>query len=189
MGDPGSVPAGVQILSISCSFWENLKKSYVGAPWRVGTPISGKSWIRHWISPVMSTYYLANVFPKTVWIIFFMTCFHRAGGPLGPPLRIRYWDMKENRPRQWRIQDFPERGRQLSGGRGWAPTYDFAKFSQKLHEIERIWTPGWRASKILLCRSATARLTSQESPWMIFWWRYEEFYVIATAFTLHSHST
>ena len=30
------------------------------------------------------------------------------------------------------------RGRQLSGG---APTYNFAKFSQKLHEIERIWTP------------------------------------------------
>ena len=32
------------------------------------------------------------------------------------------------------------------GGRanppGGAPTYDFAKFSQKLHEIERIWTPG-----------------------------------------------
>ena len=26
--------------------------------------------------------------------------------------------------------------------RGGAPTYDFAKFSQKLHEIERIWTPG-----------------------------------------------
>ena len=25
-----------------------------------------------------------------------------------------------------------------------APTYDFAKFSQKLHEIERIWTPGGR---------------------------------------------
>ena len=34
---------------------------------------------------------------------------------------------------QWRIQDFSEVG---------APTYDFAKFSQKLHEIERIWTPG-----------------------------------------------
>ena len=31
------------------------------------------------------------------------------------------------------------RGRQLPGG---APTYDFAKISQKLHEIERIWTPG-----------------------------------------------
>ena len=25
---------------------------------------------------------------------------------------------------------------------GGAPIYDFAKFSQKLHEIERIWTPG-----------------------------------------------
>ena len=33
----------------------------------------------------------------------------------------------------------PRRGRQLPRG---APTYDFAKFSQKLHEIERIWTPG-----------------------------------------------
>ena len=33
----------------------------------------------------------------------------------------------------------PRRGRQLSGG---APTYNFAKFSQKLHEIERTWTPG-----------------------------------------------
>ena len=40
---------------------------------------------------------------------------------------------------QWRIQDFPEEGHQLSRG---APTYDFAKFPQKLHEIERIWTPG-----------------------------------------------
>ena len=40
-------PPGVQILSISCSFWENLAKSYVGAPWRVGAPSSGKSWIRH----------------------------------------------------------------------------------------------------------------------------------------------
>ena len=38
--------------------------------------------------------------------------------------------------------------------RGGAPIFDFAKFSQKLHEIERIWTPG--GSKILLCRSATA---------------------------------
>ena len=34
---------------------------------------------------------------------------------------------------QWRIQDFSEEG---------APRYEFAKFSQKLHEIERIWTPG-----------------------------------------------
>ena len=38
----------------------------------------------------------------------------------------------------------PRRGRQLPRG---APTYDFAKFSQKLHEIERIWAPrGGRAS-------------------------------------------
>ena len=28
--------------------------------------------------------------------------------------------------------------------RGGAPTYVFAKTSQKLHEIERIWTPGGR---------------------------------------------
>ena len=33
----------------------------------------------------------------------------------------------------------PRSGRQLSGG---GPTYDFSKFSQKLHEIETIWTPG-----------------------------------------------
>ena len=33
----------------------------------------------------------------------------------------------------------PRRGAPtLQGG---PPTYDFAKFSQKLHEIERIWTP------------------------------------------------
>ena len=32
----------------------------------------------------------------------------------------------------------PRRGRQLPRG---APTYDFAKFFQKPHEIERIWTP------------------------------------------------
>ena len=42
---------------------------------------------------------------------------------------------------QWRIQDFPEEGALTLWGRG-APTYDFAKFSQKLHEIERIWTRG-----------------------------------------------
>ena len=32
----------------------------------------------------------------------------------------------------WRIQDFPEVGRQPSGG---MPTYNFAKFSQKLHKL------------------------------------------------------
>ena len=49
----------------------------------------------------------------------------------------------------------PRWGCQLSE-EGGAPTYDFAKFSQKLHEIERIWTPGRRASIALLVRSATA---------------------------------
>ena len=41
---------------------------------------------------------------------------------------------------QWRIQDFPEVGALTP--QGGAPTYDFVKISQKLHEIERIWTPG-----------------------------------------------
>ena len=36
-------PPGVQILSISCSFWENLAKLYVGAPRGVGAPSLGKS--------------------------------------------------------------------------------------------------------------------------------------------------
>ena len=36
------------------------------------------------------------------------------------------------------IQDFPRRS-QLPRV---APTYDFAKFSRKLHEIKRIWVPG-----------------------------------------------
>ena len=30
---------------------------------------------------------------------------------------------------------------------GGAPTYDFAKFPQKLHEIERIWTPGGEGAR------------------------------------------
>ena len=38
-------------------------------------------------------------------------------------------------PYQWRIQDFPEEGTPTPRG---APTYDFAKISQKPHEIERI---------------------------------------------------
>ena len=41
-------PLGVQILSISCSFWENLANSYVCVPpWAVRAPSSGKSCIRH----------------------------------------------------------------------------------------------------------------------------------------------
>ena len=37
---------------------------------------------------------------------------------------------------------FPRGGAANSPGGGGAPTYDFAKISQKLHEMERIWTPG-----------------------------------------------
>ena len=54
---------------------------------------------------------------------------------------------------------FPRGGANSPGVEG-APTYDFAKFFQKLDEIERIWTPEGEgpASKILLCRSATVTL-------------------------------
>ena len=41
----------------------------------------------------------------------------------------------------------PRWGRQLSRGGGGAPTYDFAKFSQKLHEIETIWNPRGRGAR------------------------------------------
>ena len=40
---------------------------------------------------------------------------------------------------------FHQGGGANSRGRG-APTYDFAKNSQKPHEIERIWTPWGRPS-------------------------------------------
>ena len=55
---------------------------------------------------------------------------------------------------QWRIQDFPEGGAwTLQGGR------EHAKFSRKLHEIERIWTPrGGRASLTPPPRSANVVL-------------------------------
>ena len=35
-------PSGVQILSIPCSFWENLAKSYVGAPLGSWRPFLGE---------------------------------------------------------------------------------------------------------------------------------------------------
>ena len=43
---------------------------------------------------------------------------------------------------------FPQGGGANSPGG--APTYDFAKFSQKLHEIERIWTPGGARPKLTM---------------------------------------
>ena len=44
-------PPWPKIFSISCSFSQNLAKSYVGAPppWRVGAPSYGESWIRPWL--------------------------------------------------------------------------------------------------------------------------------------------
>ena len=46
---------------------------------------------------------------------------------------------------EWPVTDpgFPRGGGANPPGGG-APLYDFAKFSQKMHEIERIWTPGTR---------------------------------------------
>ena len=54
---------------------------------------------------------------------------------------------------QWRIQEFPEEGANSPGGG--APTYDFAKFSRKLHEIERIWVPRVGGASLASPRSAT----------------------------------
>ena len=42
------LPLWPKIFSISCSFSENLAKSYNGAPVRVGVPSYGDSWIRPW---------------------------------------------------------------------------------------------------------------------------------------------
>ena len=60
---------------------------------------------------------------------------------------------------QWRIQDFPEEGAPTP--QGGAPTYDFAKFSQKLHEIERIWTPGGGRPKFYYVDSPLVMLDSE----------------------------
>ena len=50
--------------------------------------------------------------------------------------------------------DFPEVGAPILR-EGGVPTYDFAKFSPKLHETERIWTGGDTRLRVPL-RSATA---------------------------------
>ena len=42
---------------------------------------------------------------------------------------------------QWRIQNFPEEGVPTPRGGGAVANIHFAKFSRKLHEIERIWAP------------------------------------------------
>ena len=61
----------------------------------------------------------------------------KTGGPTFPLVELYLWQSIFQRPHQWRIQDFPEEG---------APTLKeaiiWSFFTQKLHEIERIWTPG-----------------------------------------------
>ena len=56
---------------------------------------------------------------------------------------------------QWSVADprFPQGGAANSPGE--APTYDFAKFSEKLHEIERIWAPRGGTHPCCTPRSAT----------------------------------
>ena len=68
----------------------------------------------------------------------FYPCFQADCEQLGQLTQYRSSDTY-----QWQIQDFPEEGAPTPQG---VPTYKFAKFSQKLHEIERIWTPGGHAS-------------------------------------------
>ena len=60
----------VQILSISCSFWENLSKSYVRAPTPQGLapPTSGKSWIRHYVERLVGHLVTASVCKSTSYI-------------------------------------------------------------------------------------------------------------------------
>ena len=69
---------------------------------------------------------------------------------------------------------FPQ-GEGANSPGGGAPTYDFAKFSQKLHEIERIWTPGGGGARpkfyyvdpplVHLNRLTATNLDSQQSLW------------------------
>ena len=74
-------------------------------------------------------------------------------GPPGGGARPSRPPLDSANGNQWRIQDFPED--QAPTPQGGAPTYEIAKFSEKLHEIERIWTPrGGRASLAPPLRSA-----------------------------------
>ena len=71
-------PLGVEILSISCSFWEMLAKLYVSAPWKVIAPTSGKSRIRHWLGTLNKSQVVCNVdvwnyiLNKPTWLIIQM---------------------------------------------------------------------------------------------------------------------
>ena len=53
-GAPGArSPLRTKIFSISCTFSENLAKSYVGAPLEGWRPSYGESWIRPWLEPYL----------------------------------------------------------------------------------------------------------------------------------------
>ena len=76
-------------------------------------------------------------------------------GVEGSMLDLETWNSCSIPTGQWRIQDFPKGGAWTLQGGAW--TRNFAKFSQKLHEIERIWMQrGGRASLTPPLRSATA---------------------------------
>ena len=83
---------------------------------------------------------------KTLRIMTYMA----PGIPLGNYISyivFKYLAFKSHRM-QWWIQDFPEVGAPTLQG---ALIYDFAKFSQKLQEIERIWTQeGARVQKFTM---------------------------------------
>ena len=63
------VPPRVQILSISCRFWENLAKSYVGTPGGLVPPPRGNPGSASGIVPFAHTQY-ASVVPLdvTCWV-------------------------------------------------------------------------------------------------------------------------
>ena len=64
---------------------------------------------------------------------------------------------------QWRIQDFPQG----------APAYNFDKFAQKLHEIERIWMPGWwRPSRPPRSANAIIQIMKKTAKICEWHWRY-----------------
>ena len=77
--------------------------------------------------------------------------------------------------------------------RGGAPTYDFVKFSQKLHEIERIWTGG-RASLAppldppLITMVLIVKITELCSICMNFvQYQFTRFLIDVLSITIHSH--
>ena len=71
-----------------------------------------------------------------------------------PASRFRW--RTSSHTRQWRIQDFPR------GGANSQKCYYFSIFCQKLHENERIWTPGGVRVPRAPLGSANARSLSSE---------------------------